>query len=66
MYYEDDGEHPEEDPAYKDGDNPEDYDEGCWQEEEWDVQSTYYGSTVEDMPNNDVVFDTEERLCCLS
>ena len=63
VYYEDDGEYPEDNTAYDDDGNPVDYDgeEGFWQEEEWDdVQSTYYGSTVEDMPANDEVFDTEE------
>ena len=62
VYYEDDGEYPDN-TAYDDDGNPIDYDgdELYWQEEEWDdVQSTYYGSTVEDMPANDEVFDTEE------
>ena len=63
VYYEDDGEYPDDNTAYGDDGNPIDYDgdELYWQDEEWDdVQSTYYGSTVEDMPANDEVFDTEE------
>ena len=32
-----------------------------WQDDEWDVQSTYNGSTAaDDMPSSDAVFDTEE------
>ena len=63
VYYEDDGEYYEDEShAFDDDGNPAGYDgeEGYWQEEEWDTQSTYYGSAVEDMPASDVVFDTEE------
>ena len=63
VYYEDDGEYYEDEShAFDDDGNPAEYDgeESYWQEEEWDTQSTYYGSAVEDMPASDVVFDTEE------
>jgi hypothetical protein len=34
-------------------------DDAYWQDDEWGVQSTYYGSTVaDDMPSSDAVFDT--------
>ena len=49
--------------AYDDYGNILEYDgnDAHWQDDEWDVQSTYNGSTAaDDMPSSDAVFDTEE------
>ena len=66
VYYEnEDGYNVDEYPPCDDDDDgnmlecDDDDDDAYWQDDEWGVQSTYYGSTVaDDMPSSDAVFDT--------
>ena len=65
MHYENEDEYNDDEyPPYENDDGnmlEYDGDEAYWQDDEWDVQSTYYGTTVaNDMPSSDAVFDTEE------
>jgi len=65
VHYENEDEYNDDEyPPYENDDGnmlEYDGDEAYWQDDEWDVQSTYYGTTVaNDMPSSDAVFDTEE------
>ena len=63
VYFENENEYNDDEyPAYDDDGTMLEYDgdDAYWQDDEWDVQSTYGFTVADDMPSSDAVFDTEE------